>query len=650
MRIEVAVSLLILTSALVRTQGADFYVSTQGSDSNPGTTAQPFRTITRAYSLAAPGVMIHVLPGVYTDYTKGWGLHLGASGTAASPIVLRSEVIGGAVIDGQNASDRNEGIYLDGSYNIVDGFEIRGGPNGGISIWGNGNQILNNEIHHNGNPASTSTNGKDGVYSNQGTRDNIYLANSIHDNGRTGSNLDHGLYLCGANEIVLNNVLVRNAATGLQIAGYTTVSNMKVYNNVVAFNGTSGVILWLALSGVDIRNNIIYQNGSLGINSWDAHGSGVVIDHNLLFGNGSGNYNFINGGSDYSYTLGTTISSAPLFVNSTSAGFDPHLGAGSPAINAGVNLSSFFNTDKDGVARSASGAWDLGAYEYGFIDTTSPTVSLTGPANGTTVSGTSVTVSANASDTVGVVGVQFKLDGANLGAETTSAPYSVTWNTTTMANGSHTLSAVARDAAGNQATATPVTVGVSNSVPTSLPTITVAATDTSASRVGLDNGVFTITRTGSTASALVVNYSLGGTAMNGTDYNTLSMSVMIPAGAASATITVVPTPSTSFVSSKTATLTLSANTAYTVGSASNAAVSIAGNNVSITSLHKVPGGITLTWSSVAGKIYRVAFKDNLTDPFTDSIGNITAVSSSTSWTDSTTGASKHRFYLVYVTN
>jgi len=48
---------------------------------------------------------------------------------------------------------------------------------------------------------------------------------------------------------------------------------------------------------------------------------------------------FINGGSDYSYTLGTTISAAPLFVNSTSAGFDPHLGAGSPAINAGVNLS-----------------------------------------------------------------------------------------------------------------------------------------------------------------------------------------------------------------------------------------------------------------------------------------------------------------------
>jgi len=137
MRNEVSVyrlCFLFLTSALVRVHGADFYVSTQGSDTNPGTSGQPFRTLTRAYRVAGPGVTIHVLPGVYNDYSSGWGLHLGASGSASSPIVLRSELKGGAVIDGQNASDRNEGIYLDGSYNVIDGFEIRGGPNGGITI------------------------------------------------------------------------------------------------------------------------------------------------------------------------------------------------------------------------------------------------------------------------------------------------------------------------------------------------------------------------------------------------------------------------------------------------------------------------------------------------------------------------------------
>src|SRR5262249_13152114 len=130
-------------------------------------------------------------PGIYSDYTSRWGIHLGKSGTASKPIVLRSDVRGGAIIDGQNASDRNEGFYIDGSYNVIDGFEIRNCPNGGISIWADGNQILNNHIHHNGNPASSSTNGKDGVYSDSSTSGNVYTGNWIDHNGRTGSNLDH---------------------------------------------------------------------------------------------------------------------------------------------------------------------------------------------------------------------------------------------------------------------------------------------------------------------------------------------------------------------------------------------------------------------------------------------------------------------------
>jgi len=94
-------------------------------------------------------------------------------------------------------------------------------------------------------------------------------------------------------------------------------------------------------------------------------------------------------------------------------------------------------------------------------DTTPPSVSLTSPTSGATVSGT-VSVSANASDNVAVAGVQFKLDGANVGAEDSSSPYSVSWNTTTAANGVHTLTAVGRDAAGNTTTTTAVTVTVSN--------------------------------------------------------------------------------------------------------------------------------------------------------------------------------------------
>ncbi|MGH8511383.1 MAG: LamG-like jellyroll fold domain-containing protein, partial [Gammaproteobacteria bacterium] len=95
-------------------------------------------------------------------------------------------------------------------------------------------------------------------------------------------------------------------------------------------------------------------------------------------------------------------------------------------------------------------------------DTTPPTVSLTAPAEGATVSGIAVTVSATAFDTMGVAGVQFRLDDADLGTEDTTAPYAVTWDSTTAANGSHTLTALARDAAGNTTTSAGVSVTVNN--------------------------------------------------------------------------------------------------------------------------------------------------------------------------------------------
>jgi hypothetical protein len=99
-------------------------------------------------------------------------------------------------------------------------------------------------------------------------------------------------------------------------------------------------------------------------------------------------------------------------------------------------------------------------------DQTAPTVALTAPAAGSFVTGSAVTVSANASDNVGVVGVQFKVDGTNLGAEDTTSPYSVVWNTTAVNSGAHSITAVARDAAGNTTTSTTVSSSVDNSAPT----------------------------------------------------------------------------------------------------------------------------------------------------------------------------------------
>ena len=95
------------------------------------------------------------------------------------------------------------------------------------------------------------------------------------------------------------------------------------------------------------------------------------------------------------------------------------------------------------------------------VDNTPPSVSISSPAGGT-VSGT-IPVSGTASDTNGVANVLFRVDGGAIGAADPTAPYSVSWTTSSVANGSHVLTAVATDMAGNQATSAGVTVTVSNS-------------------------------------------------------------------------------------------------------------------------------------------------------------------------------------------
>jgi leucyl aminopeptidase len=93
-------------------------------------------------------------------------------------------------------------------------------------------------------------------------------------------------------------------------------------------------------------------------------------------------------------------------------------------------------------------------------DTTPPTVAITAPSSGATVTGTT-TISASASDNVGLSRVEFWVDGALKGSDT-SSPYSYSWDTTAVANGSHTLVAKAVDTSGNVGTSTSVGVTVSN--------------------------------------------------------------------------------------------------------------------------------------------------------------------------------------------
>lgn len=98
-------------------------------------------------------------------------------------------------------------------------------------------------------------------------------------------------------------------------------------------------------------------------------------------------------------------------------------------------------------------------------DLSSPVVSNTAPLPGSTLSG-AVNVSCNASDDVGVSKVEFYLNGSMVAA-VNAAPYSYTWDTTTVSNGSHTLTTKAYDAAGNVGQTGNLLVSVSNVAPSS---------------------------------------------------------------------------------------------------------------------------------------------------------------------------------------
>jgi predicted Zn-dependent protease len=138
-------------------------------------------------------------------------------------------------------------------------------------------------------------------------------------------------------------------------------------------------------------------------------------------------------------------------------------------------------------------------------------VAVTSPASGSTVTGT-VPVAASVSivGALTVRGVQFKLDGNNLGAEVRTAPYSVPWTTTNSSNGSHTLAAVATDVVGVAWTSDPVTVRVANP-----PTVTInqAAGQANPTNAPLINftAVFSVPVSGFSGAGVTISGTAGGT-------------------------------------------------------------------------------------------------------------------------------------------
>ena len=116
------------------------------------------------------------------------------------------------------------------------------------------------------------------------------------------------------------------------------------------------------------------------------------------------------------------------------------------------------------------------------------------------------------------------------------------------------------------------------------------------------------------------------------------------AGAGSTNVLIVPNPATNIVGSQNVVLTLASNAAYAVSTPNSAVITLGGNTIRPTSFTVPRAGPTITWNSTSGKVYRVAFKNNLGDPqWTPLAGDVTATSSVSRFVDTTAGTRTQRF-------
>jgi hypothetical protein len=164
----------------------------------------------------------------------------------------------------------------------------------------------------------------------------------------------------------------------------------------------------------------------------------------------------VESGYDYIYVMngsGVNIAGSP-FTGTTLAGATKNVVGSTVKIRLTSDASVvYYGFKVTGVTAGGAG------------DTTLPATSITAPANGATVSG-SVNVTASASDNVGVTKLEIYVDGALKTSNTNATSLTYAWGTTTVANGSHSLTSKAYDAAGNVGTSSTVTVTVSNTTTT----------------------------------------------------------------------------------------------------------------------------------------------------------------------------------------
>jgi glucose/arabinose dehydrogenase/chitodextrinase len=276
--------------------------------------------------------------------------------------------------------------------------------------------------------------------------------------------------------------------------GSATWTSQGKYANGLVFNGTSARVTVPDAASLDLTS-------AMTLEAWVYPTTTLSSWKDLIY-KGNDNYYLMASsccqsrpavggifGGSYAHAYGTSTLAANtwthvaatydgsmlrLYVNGVQVGSQAKTGALTPSTSplsiGGDSLYGQYFTGRIDEVRVYNAALSASQIQTdmataiggGGGDTTPPTVSISSPANGASVSDI-INVTANASDNVGVVGVQFYVDGVATGGEDTTAPYALAWDTRNSSNGSHTLTARARDAAGNSTLSAAVSVNVANS-------------------------------------------------------------------------------------------------------------------------------------------------------------------------------------------
>ena len=249
-----------------------------------------------------------------------------------------------------DAGHQGRVLYLDGNSiaPIVEYLTLTNGSAGGARIGTQTDATLRGNIIENNEVQSFDGGGVNVNYWGSA----ILIGNTIRYNraGRHG-----GGVMADRNVTLINNVIADNICATVYSYGQGAgiwLGSGELYNNTLA-NNMGGDGSAIRVNGdVGLKNTILFGN-TVGIH---AYGGAATLDGTLWYGNGQ---NTIGDG-----TLDTgsvNIYQDPAFVDPATG--DYHLAAGSPAINAGVAMSSV-KDDADGNPRPNCFKWDIGAYEY----------------------------------------------------------------------------------------------------------------------------------------------------------------------------------------------------------------------------------------------------------------------------------------------